>query len=339
MFAYFTPVLLGMIQLIVLSLIGYILRRKDFLSESFFGELSHFLVTVALPLYYFVKVSRTDVNDIVSSLILPIGAVVILASTYLVSRGYFSLLGYQGQDRKTAMALSIFGNAGFMPLFLVQLFPTVMPQLRDKFGTTTPLLYVGVYLFVASPALWAGGNYLMSGTPSKPTLRQVVSPPIFGIIAGLLVPITGIRPLLDNPSLPFSQIMSAFQSLGDVIFSLMLVCLGASIANLPRITRESAPDLVRMSVHVSIVRFLFVPGLFFAFYFAVIRPLALTPTHAWVFFLQMTIPSATSIAVLATRTRTNEDKVAFSLLVNYLLYIFVLPLYLMVFFALPGVQL
>ncbi len=100
--------------------------------------------------------------------------------------------------------------ACFTPVLLgmIQAFPTVIPQLRDKFGSTTPLLCVGVYLFVASPALGAGGNHLMSG-----------------IIAGLPVPITGIRPVLDNPALPFSEIMSAFRSLGDVSFLLHIFVL------------------------------------------------------------------------------------------------------------------
>lgn len=218
-------------------------------------------------------------------------------------------------------------------------FPGSCRSCVNRFGTSTPLLYVGVYLFVASPSLWAGGNYLMSGRTEPLRFRQLLSPPVFGIMAGLVVPILGLQPVLSDPGLPFSQIIAAFQSLGDVIFSLMLMCLGASIASLGRITRESAPDLIRMSVHVSIVRFLLIPGLFFILYFAVMRPLRLTPTHAWVFFLQMTIPSATSMAVLATRSRTHVDKVAFSLLINYVLYIFVLPFYLMIFFTLPGIGL
>ena len=193
-------------------------------------------------------------------------------------------------------------------------------------------------MLVGSPVLWSGGNYLCAGASGRPKLRSLLSPPIFGILAGLLVTSSGLQPLLFDNRLPFYHIYAAFNQIGGVVPPLLLFCLGATIANLREIEPGNRRALVRVSVHVSIVRFLFVPALFFAAYFAVIRPLRLSPAHAWVIFLQMVVPPATSLSLLAARGKNHEDHVGFALLVTYILYIGILPLYLVVFLSLPGIM-
>lgn len=326
-----------MTQIVTLSLIGYVLRRREIFSARFFAELSRFLVVIILPVFYFNRVSRTNVEDILSGLIFPLGAALVLLATLLFSYGFFTLLGYRGMDRRLGLALALFGNVGFMPIFLAELFPSVLPELQNSFGTTTPMLYMGFYLFVASPALWAGGAYLVNGTIGRPRIREFFSPSMFGIAAGLLVPLFGLQPLLFNPDYPLLQLMNAADSLSRAFFPLTLVCLGASFAAMKELGAHETPENLKLSLHVAVVRLLFIPGLFFLAYFLIIRPLQLSATHSWVFFLQMTVPSATSVSILATRAQKNEGRVAFAILLNYLLYIFVLPVYVMLFLKLPGI--
>ena len=215
-----------------LGLIGYVLRRKNVFSARFFAELSHFLVAIVLPVFYFNRVSRTDVEDILAGLIFPLGAVLVLLATLLFSFAFFSLVGYRGMDRRLGLALALFGNVGFMPIFLAELFPSVLPELQHSFGTTTPMLYMGFYLFVASPALWAGGAYLVNGTIGRPSFREFFSPSMFGIAAGLMIPLFRLQPLLNNPDYPLLQLMNAADSLSKAFFPLTLVCLGGSFATL-----------------------------------------------------------------------------------------------------------
>jgi len=335
--AYFIPVLYAVIQLVTLTFIGYVLRARNRLSTEFFNQLNEFLARIAIPLYYFSKGARTNLSDVVSSLFFPVAAAVIAVATISLSWAYFSAAGYRGSLRNTGIALASFGNAGFLPLFFAELFPATIPSFGEHFKTTTSLLYLGTYMLVGSPVLWGGGNYFCAGKPGKPKLRNLLSPPVFGILAGLLVTVSGLQPFILDPKLPFFHVYTAVDRLGSVMASLLLLCLGATIANLKDMRRENIRELVKMSIHVSTIRFLVVPGLFFAGFFLVFPHLGLSPTHDWVLFLQMVLPPATSLSVLAARAKHNEDHVGFSLLVTYIAYIFILPFYLVLFLALPGV--
>jgi predicted permease len=337
MTSYILPVLFAVIQVFTMSFFGYILRAKNRLGIDFFNQLNEFLVRIALPLYYFTRVARTDIRDVASSLFFPVAAVVLIAVTAGISWVFFSALKYQGSLKRTAVGMALFGNAGFFPLFLAELFPSIIPGFKERFGVTTPLLYISTFMLVGSPALWGGGNYLFaeSGGPFK--LRKLITPPVFGILGGLFVTISGLQTYLLDPTLPFYHMYAAMNSVGSVVPPLLLLCLGATIANLKGIGPENRREYLRLSAHVSFVRFVVLPALFFASYFLILRPLRLSPAHSWVIFLQMTIPPATSLAVLAARGKTNEEHVGVALVVSYILYIAVLPVCLMLFLSLPGI--
>lgn len=337
MATYFLPVLFAVVQVFTMSFFGYVLRAKNRLSTDFFNQLNEFLVRIALPLYYFTRVARTDIADVASSLFFPLAAIVIIAVTAAVSWALFTALKYEGNLKKTAMGLAIFGNAGFFPLFFAELFPSTIPVFMERFGVNTPLLYISTYMLVGSPVLWGGGNYLYSDERGPMKLRKLITPPVFGILGGLAVTVAGLQPYLFNDRLPFYYIFSGLNSLGSVVPPLLLLCLGAAIANLKGMKREHTKDFLRVSIHVTAVRLFILPALYFLGYFSILRPLRLSPAHSWVIFLQMAIPPATSLSVLAARGKNNEECVGFALLVSYTIYIFVLPLLLMLFISLPGI--
>jgi len=333
---YFVPVVFAVIQVVTMASFGYLLRAKNRLSGDFFNQLNEFLVRIALPLYYFTRVARTNIDDVVSSLFFPIAALAVIGATAFISWAFFSLLGYSGSLKRAAMGLAIFGNAGFFPLFLAELFPAIAPEFMDRFGVTTPLLYISTYMLVGSPALWGGGNWMYSGSGEPFKLRKLITPPVFGILGGLFVTVTGLQAYLLDAKLPFYHVYAGMNSIGTVVPPLLLLCLGATIANLKTSEASRDKSFMRLSLHVAAIRFLILPALFFAAYFLMMRPLRLSPTHAWVMFLQMVIPPATSMSVLAARAKLHEDRVGFAILVNYSIYIAVLPLCLMIFMSLPG---
>ncbi len=337
MIQYFVPVLMAMIQLVTLAAAGFILRKKDAFPQAFFTQTSRFLINIVLPVYYFVRVSRSNFADLLAGAVFPFAAVIILLLSIGIAVVYLSIFRFHGEHKRLGMALSVFGNVGFMPLFLAELFPSVIPELDAMFGTTTPSLYIGLYLFVGSPAMWSIGNYLMIGSVGKVKFKNLISPPIYGLVAGMLIPILHLQGILYNPDWPFIQIMNAFDRLAASFFPLTLVCLGASIAGISFNNQVERPMMIKMTIHVSIFRFLILPGMFFLLYFAILRPLNIQPIYAWVFFLQMTVPTATGFSILAAKHGMHEEIVSFTILFNYLLYIFILPAFLLLFLALPGI--
>jgi predicted permease len=340
MLPYFIPVIFGVLQFVGMALVGWGLRASNRFSTRFFNELSAFMLDVALPFYYFSRLSRANLDQVRSSAFFPAAALVLYLGMLGITWIYFSARGYPAREKRPAMAMGTFGNSGFMALFMAELFPAMIPALQSRFGVTTPLLYIGTFVLVTSPLLWAVGTYLVTGTTGRPRPKDLITPPLIGILAGLAVSISGLGAVLLNAELPFYHLMTSIDKVGGVAFSMLIVCLGASIANIKVAHRDQLRAYLRLGLDVSAIRFLVMPGLFFAAWFLVIRPFGLSPTHGWVLFLEMVVPTANSFPIIASRVKDSgdlEDRVGFALLVNYLLYIVALPLWLMLFLSLPGV--
>lgn len=326
-----------MLQLITHFAIGFALRRRNVFRADFFVDISRFVVRVALPIYYFVRLAAIDVDQLLSALFFPFAALVITSIGFMLSVAILTLLRFEGRQKRAGIALGTFGNTGFMPLFMVEIFPLSLPVIEATFGITTPLLYIGAFSMVQSPLIWAFGNYLVAGSLDPPRIGELISPPVFGIVAGLIVAATGVTPLLTDPSLPLFHIYTSLEKIGIIIFPLMIVCLGATIADLKRTVPRPPNRLVPLALAVSAVRFVALPLLFLVLYFVILVPLQLSPAHIWVLFLQMHIPPGTSLSIMAVQAGINEENTSFVLLVSYLLYLFLLPLYVMILLSLPGV--
>ena len=50
--------------------------------------------------------------------------------------------------------------------------------------------------------------------------------------------------------------------------------------------------------------------------------------------MEMTTPPATNLALMAAKAGQNEEHVTFGILANYVLYLFVLPVYIIIFLRL-----
>ncbi len=224
-----------------------------------------------------------------------------------------------------------------MPLFFIEIIPLSLPLVAERFGIRVPLLYVGAFMLVQSPLYWAAGNYLVGGGLEPPRPKTLITPPLVGIGLGIAAAAVGLGPFLQERTLPFYYVYSALGRIGSIIFPLVILCLGATIADLRgRVSSDRRP-LRKLAAAVSAVRFLLLPLLFLALYFLVLRPLRVPPAMVWVFFLQFHIPPGSSLTIMAVQAGMNEESTSYVILATYLLYLFVFPLYLMLFLSLPGV--
>jgi predicted permease len=295
------------------------------------------VVRIGLPIYYFVRMAVVDITQIASALIFPALSILLVFVTLIISMFVMNMLHIRGPQKRVGMALGTFGNSSFLPLFMIELFPLSVPQIEQIFGISTPLLYLGAFTIMQSPLLWGVGNYLVSGRMGRPKLKEIVSPPVFGIIIGLLVAAFQVTPIIEDPRLPFYHLFKSLEKVGMTIFPLMIICLGATIADMNTAKGISKKFLYKMALSVGSIRFLIVPLLFLGLYFAVLRPLNLSNAHVWVIFLQMHIPPGTSLSIMAVRRGIHETETSFVILFNYALYLFLLPMYVLVLLSLPGI--
>ncbi|WP_052318097.1 AEC family transporter [Spirochaeta africana] len=323
------PVLYTMLQIFTFLFIGFLLRRYGWFSQEFFTALGRFVVRIALPSFFFVRMSQADIAALQRSLRFPLLAIAVCAVGVLSGWIVFSIFRFPTQDRKAGIALSGFGNASYLPLSVIELMPLSLPLIAELFDTDLSLFYVGAFVFVFSPLLWSFGMVFISGGSGRDLLRGLISPPMIGIAAGLLAAVSGLGPILSTPGNPLAAVYPAFERIGAVTVPIILIVLGSMAGGL-HLHRENIGVLLGLSTAVSLTRFVILPTLFL-----LLAPLfqaaAWSPTELWVVFLQFTTPPATNLSVMASHAGINQEHTAFTLLITYLIYLFVFPVYLMLF--------
>jgi hypothetical protein len=332
MSAVIIPVIYTMLQIVIFIAIGFILRKYFQWPADFFTFTGRLVMKVALPLYLFVKICRTNLADLQSSWIFLLMAILIPLIAFLISLLLTYILPVPKSERRVSIAMGTFCNSGYLPLTIIEFLPLSLPLIADYFVETTAVLYVGTYLIIFSPLLWSVGYYIITGGGKKITLNQIVTPSLIGILCGFLVLILRLQPLLVNDHLPFKQIFNSLSQLGDVTLPMVLIVLGNQIANL--LNNESKAVIEKQEFLPAIVgtftRFVIFPCLFYLFCFY-LGEVKLSATILWVIFLEIVIPPASNFSIMTAGTGKNEDCVALSLLVTYLLYLIFFPLHLIIF--------
>ncbi len=332
----FIPVFYTLLQLLFLLALGYYLARFRGWEGDFFKKLSRFIVKVALPIYFFVRISRTNLDDVKRGIFLPLLAIILTMIGLMVSIPIFRFLKMNKQEKRVGIGMSSFGNSGYIPLTLIEIFPFTLPIIAEKFNVEVSSLYVGIYLLVQSPLLWSVGNFLVTSSGKRIRLKDFISPPLVGISTGLLIVFFNLQHILFNPKLPFLHIYKAMDRISAVTLPMIMLSLGSMIANL-KFENNNRIKLFKLAITVSGIRFLIYPATFFTAYFLFLKNLNLNPILLWVIFLEMHIPPATNLSVMAIQAGINEDSVSFTLFFTYIAYLIFLPIYLYLFLNLPGI--
>ena len=331
----FISVVHTMLQIMIIMGFGFYLRSRDILPSKFFENVSSFLIKGALPIYLFSKIVETDRNALASSWLFPLAAVFLLAVGLLLSYVVFTLLPFSGKEKRAGIAMSSFGNSAYIPLTLIEIFPLTMPLIVEKFGTAVPALYVGTYVLVFSPMLWSIGHYLITGKTDF-SLRNFVNPPFISLVLGFSAILLHLHVPLMNDEFFVHHLYLGLRRIGSTTFPLILVVLGAMIADL-NLHVEGKWRLSLMAIGVFTVRFLLMPAFFYIMYFTVLRRLDfLTPVHIWVLFLETHIPPASNLSIMVSEAGVNQGFTAFSLLITYIGFLFIFPLHVVLFLQFIG---
>ena len=330
MLQFMVPVLHTMLQIFTFLVIGFVLRRYNWFSKDFFTSLGRFVVRLALPMYFFVRMSQADVIALQRAVRFPLLAIGLSAIAVTFGWMVFARLPFSRQDRKAGIAMSGFGNASYLPLSVAELMPLSMPIVAELFDTELALFYVGAYVFLFSPLLWSFGMVFISGQSPRKLVHGLISPPMIGIATGLVASLTGVGALLTDSGTIVSAIFPALERIGSITIPIILIVLGSMAGDL-HIHGENWKSLLGMSCAVSVVRLVAMPALFFLFAPWFGNPASWSPTELWVIFLQFTTPPATNLSVMAAHHDINREHTTFTLLFTYLLYLLVFPLFLMLF--------
>jgi len=331
---YLIPGFYTSIQFIVLIGLGFIIRRTGLVNGNFQKSVSTFLVKVAMPVYFFTNMGKADITFLKGSLFMPLAAMAVPAISILSAFIIFRFISLPLKEKRASLALSAFGNAGYIPLSLLEILPLTMPLLASVYNFEKAVVFIGVYLFIYSPLLWSFGNFLIARSNVKFSFKELLSPSLYGIMAGLLIPLLNLQNFVFDPALPVVYIYKALERLGSVLTPLILVNLGAMIAGI-RLHSSVKKQMNVVLAGVAAVHYLIMPAVFYLLYFLVLRHINLDKTIIFVLFLEFHIPPANNLSTMAMDAGINEDLTAYVLLVTYILYVLLLPVFLIFFSSLP----
>lgn len=330
------PVVYAVLQIFLLIGIGFFVKKIGPWSDGFFRGLSIFVVKVAIPLYIFVRISRTDISELSVSWIFIAAALAIVALGFVFGKIGFLIAKPGRLEERAGIAYSMFGNSGYFAITLTEILPFTLPVLADQFLSGKPFLYIGSYLLFHSVLLWTIGNHLISGRRGKIHLKELFSPPVIGIICGFIGLFLQIERITVDASMPLTHVFNALKRLSDVTLPLVLICLGSMIANLS-LKKEKRKGTGRVLIPLSITRFILLPGCFYLAYFLFLRKYQFNTALIWILFIESHTPPALNLSVMAAQAGMNEELTSFTILITYVIFLIVLPFYLLLFFSLPGV--
>ena len=176
--------------IILIIALGYVLRRRGALADSFSGNVSLLITKIALPASIFISVlhylKRDELGSLGIGLICPFIAVGI---SYAVGFILVRVLGIPVGRRGIFINGIVNANTIFIGL----------PLNLALFGDAS-MTYFLIYYVVNTVSTWTLGAFLIANdspngtgkTPSlKTTLQKVFPPPLLGFIAGVLYLLSG----------------------------------------------------------------------------------------------------------------------------------------------------
>lgn len=326
MSAFLLPGFYAVLQLLIVIAVGVVARRSGTWSDDFFTGLSRFVVRIALPLYFVERLAQTDFSNLGEIFLMPLAAAIVIGLGLTLGSAFFALSRYTGVHRRAGVAMSGFGNSGYMPLTFAEVLPTAIPGVVAVFNTDLVPVLIAAYVLVFSPLLWSVGNYVITRGDDhgrRLRVRELLSPPLIGILAGTALSLLGAPSLLRRPELPFVHIFGALERLSAITLPLALVNLGALIGGLA-LPPGSIRHYLGVAVRVILVRYAVLPGIFFAL-LATGALGSFAPAVVLTLFLEMHTPPATNFSLMVGQAGVNTEHTAVTLLLSYIAYLVVMP--------------
>lgn len=213
----------AILPVFLMVILGWILKNKGFLPESFFTHADKFVFKIALPCNLFVSVIKGDVAKLKASFSLMLFACAVILSFFLIACAVVPLF-LKDNGKRGAFIQGVYrGNFAILGL-------PIAVNLFGEIGATTVAVIMPVAIVLVNVlaviilSVYAPAE--IRKTPAQTFVDIVKSiiknPLIIGTMAGLVVMLVGIP-------LP-SFVSKTVTELSDTVFALALMSLGANFS-------------------------------------------------------------------------------------------------------------
>jgi len=337
MTAIFAASFLAVFKIVLVCLIGTWLARRDIMNREFRRKLSQVIIVLMLPCFF---VSKLGVSVSIDNLMhwgtLPLVAIFYVAAGLAVGRGIVGLIRPPAELRRVATAATAFGNSGYIPFPLVAAIAATAACFREDPGAADRgIAYVSVFLVGLSPCFWIIGYPYLSHRPLRDLeVRQILSPPLIGIICGVILGAVGpLNRLLVCPGAPLRVCMDTVELIGTAAIPCALLIMGANLGDIDPKERAIEPKLI---FSVGLGKLVIMPLLGCAVVLG-LRRMGLIPNDpmcALVLMIEAAVPPATNLMVMCQAHHKGEAAMSKLLFWSYIAAVPILTIFVAVFLGL-----
>ena len=305
-------VLSGIIPIIVLIVLGFVLHEKKFLSKGLDRNLTFLVMNVALPASVFLSVVNNLTVKTLEELAKPLViGLIVFGANYILS--YFIMRLSRVPRGRKGIFLNTVVNAN--TIFIG------MPLNQALFGSQA-VSYFLVYYVLNTVSTWTVGSVLIArdgrteqAGSGKINLKQILSPPILGLL--LAIPV-----LLFGLSLP-KPVISSLSYLGSLVTPLSLLYIGIVLSEAGlKSVRFDKDTLVALLGKFILSPALMVCALLFAERFGITVPVLLRNTM----IVQAAVPALTVLPILAGDADGDVEYATNVVVTSTVLFVVVIPL-------------
>ncbi|MEW6101395.1 MAG: AEC family transporter [Candidatus Omnitrophota bacterium] len=300
-------------QIFILGVSGFLLVKRDFLSEAGLDALSRLTIDVALPLLIFCSLSRGfGFSQYPNWWIFPLISIAITVCG-LVIGGLFSGLVQKGPRARQLLSLVAFQNSGYLPLAL---FAALLPQ--DKL----PQMFIYLFLFLLgfNFLMFSLGVYILTSTKSdKFEFMSLFNPPVLATLVTLLMVFLGLNKFVPD------FIFKPLKIIGDCTLPLAMLVVGGNLAQI-RLSRVDKKEVLL----VILAKLILLPALGLA----LILKFKMPQLIGLLVLVELAVPPATNLSVIMRHYKKDDLLISQGVFFSHIISLLTIPLFLSLYFML-----
>lgn len=316
----FLDVLITVVFLLLLAVPGFIFAKIKMFPQSASGTLSVIVLYGCQPVLIVTSFQGCAYNPSIAVNMLLVAGIATAAHLLMFGLVKLAFIKWQSDDKvKLVKYLSVFSNCGFMGLpFLQSLFTEGSVQAEL-------IVYCAVVLAVFNVLNWTFGVYIITGEKKEIAVKKVLlNPVIISVIFSLALFFIMKKPLIECTTAGtvgykiVSKLMNSLQFLSNMTTPLSMFVIGIRLANIK--PKQLLTDKwAYVATAVKLIAMSFVTMFLVAY-----LPIATTIKYTIFFLLSM--PSATSGAMMAVQYGKDSDFASIGVVLSTICSIVTLPL-------------
>lgn len=316
----FFDVFITVAFLLILAIPGFIFSKTKMLHKSASETISTIVLYGCQPVLIFTSFQGCAFNLDIAVNMLIVAGIALVAHLIMFAIVKVAFMKWQTNDKvKLVKYLSVFSNCGFMGLpFLQSLF-------TDAGLQAELVIYCAVILVVFNILNWTFGVYILTEDKKEISAKKVfLNPVILSVLFSLLLFFTLQKPVVELLAEGtvgykiFSKLMASLTFLSNMVTPLSMFVIGIRLANI-NFKQLLTDKWAYIATGVKLIVMSFVVMFLVAY-----LPIASTIKYT-VFFL-LSMPSATSGAMMAVQFRKDSDFAAVGVVLSTICSIVTLPL-------------